>query len=63
MINLNAQLNLLKSSNPAAYWNIINKRKTKSRVGNLSHKTLYDHFKIMNQVKLNSVTPVSLQFT
>ena len=47
----NKKLKLLKSTNPGKYWQIINKGKKSTKVGNIPPSAVYDHFRLLNKLK------------
>ena len=51
---LNAKIRVLKSTDPGKYWNLINPRKKKNKIGDLSLDTVRTHFSDMNKDISNS---------
>ena len=45
----NEKLKLLKTSNPGAYWKIINQGKKQKKVGNIPSNSMFKHFQELNQ--------------
>ena len=46
---LNAKIRNLKSTDPGKYWNIINPRNKRAKIGNISMDAAWSHFKDLNK--------------
>ena len=51
---LNAKIRALKSTDPGKYWSLINPKKKKNKIGDLSLDTVWTHFSDLNKDIANS---------